>query len=629
MSDIDKELAKEFRKGARQAGKESVKNNGGNGAGTIPIPGHVAPQNVSILDQIAAEAQACRVNIQRMDRMTGAWEFIPSPGPINPRMLVDPGIESLVMQYAGGGDYRVTIRTPGYQDIEKSFKIAGQPKDPSSTNQPGSSQQAGFGNMPSVNPFGGAGWGMGMGMGPWSPPFPQQQQKQGPSSTDKLMEHMITMMMLEKQGLGGKKGEDDEVKLLREQMQQQREEFRRQQEASERKLEELQRRKEMEAMQAASDKRFSEMVAMIKDGQRPQPTIADQLAPILPLLTPKNDGMAEVWKAMAESQASSSQTMIELMKAQNERPGWDERLANVMGSMASMSTQMMQMQLQAQGGGSPWLDLLSQTIGEISDVFKTLFAAGGGEGEGDSASPQIAQAQSGWGQPPAELPAPQNEQQLEQHAAAWGVPIESEQQAQHASIIPPPPESNYPAAQVVDPQPPVPQSGGEVEDAQYDLDADPAFKAIMDKIQSSDPVEEVAVRLYKHGQGQSGHPIAKAWFEQPREVGDEILHQIGVPAERRGAVAAGLEKLQDYIGKGGDPNSFSRYKPARRPRRRVPTIEGPGGEFTAQYFDPEPVAPPVAPVVMEPTEPAATTVDVPPEPPVENSEAGHAEPAQG
>lgn len=584
--DIAEKVGKEFMKGVRQAGKEATK--GGNGA--VPGMGAVSPlpqQSLNILDQIAAEATSCRVSIQRMDPMTGAWEFIPSPGPINPKMLVNPGIENLVMEYAGGGSYQVNIKTPGYPDIDKQFRISGRPKDPGETRQQASFGGGFGGGFGGPSPAFGGGWGMN----PWAPPAPQHDKSA--DTLGKLVETMMTMSLLERQG-GGKRHEDDEVKLLREQMQRDREEFRKQQEASERKLEDLQRRKEMEAMQAASDKRFQEMVAMIKDGQKPQPTIADQLAPILPLLMPKNDGMADVWKAMAESQSSNSRTVIEMMKAQNERPGWDERLANVMGSMASMSTQMLQMQMQAQGGGSPWVDLLSQTIGEISDVFKTMFASGalGGDEE-----PQMQQAG------PAQI-AGQPTQQIGWGGTEQVQQLEQPQYAQHESITPPPPaQQTQPHLAAVPDDP--------AQDDTYNLDADPAFKTILDKIQEGGPLSEIAVRIHKHGRGQSGHPIAKAWNDNPDEVGNEILHQLGIPAERRKAVANEIVKYNKYLSDGGDPETYSRYIPARKPRRRVPTIEGPGGELGLQRFESEVIETPKEPPRVEPTEPVI--IDVEPE----------------
>ena len=252
----------------------------------------------------------------------------------------------------------------------------------------------------------------------------------------------------------------------------------------------------------------------------------------------------------------------------------------------------MQAQLANSGQGSPWIDLLSQTIGEISDVFKTVLAAGGGEEEPQQA-PQLTQ-NVGPAQvlqtvvPPAwDIP--------EQPQRVAGMQTETAL-AQRASRMPPPP-----APDEVD-----------AEDAEelYDLGSDPAFATILNR--ARDPkgsVKEIAVRLHRHGSDpRSGHPIARAWLDEPDEVGGEILEQIGVSPERAKAIADGIVHFNEYCYQGGDPDTYCREVPAKKPKRRVPTIESPGGELPTTTFDAK-----LPPEPTPPREPSRATIP-PPEP---------------
>jgi hypothetical protein len=107
---------------------------------------------------------------------------------------------------------------------------------------------------------------------------------------------------------------------------------------------------------------------------------------------------------------------------------------------------------------------------------------------------------------------------------------------------------------------------------QYDLNADPSFRVIIEQIKGDGNPREIALRLYRHGQPlreDQGHPLAKQWCRDPEGYSKLILGQLGVSAQRIEQITLALVDLALWVKDNRDPEEFATVETRRRRRKRL------------------------------------------------------------
>jgi hypothetical protein len=126
---------------------------------------------------------------------------------------------------------------------------------------------------------------------------------------------------------------------------------------------------------------------------------------------------------------------------------------------------------------------------------------------------------------------------------------------------------------------------------QYDLNADPSFRVIIEQIKGDGNPREIALRLYRHGQPlreDQGHPLAKQWCRDPEGYSKLILGQLGVSAQRIEQITLALVDLALWVKDNRDPEEFATVETRRRRRKRLIPSASPEMQATHGFSFVEP-----------------------------------------
>jgi hypothetical protein len=262
--------------------------------------------------------------------------------------------------------------------------------------------------------------------------------------------------------------------------------------------------------------------------------------------------LAQTFGTVLQSQQSAAQQQAEMFKLLMNRPSAADEISKMTGIFAQSQMTTMQMVNQIitsglldKGGGHPIVDLLSQIIDQGGQVLQS--AVGGGS---IGAVNNVGEASEVENVPL--LPSPRDVSDVPQLA---------------------------------------PQAAQAAPAKQYDLNADPSFRVIIDQIRGNGSAREIALRLYRHGQPlreDQGHPLAKAWCRDPASYSKLVLEQIGVSAERIEEITQALYELAEWVRQGKDAETFASVETRkRRKRKSIPAVHPEMRESFGYQFNPD------------------------------------------
>ena len=569
--------------------------------------------------------------IKRKNALTGRWSAINGIQGVDPSMFKQASLEDILREWAGGGEYKVTLKAEGMKPRTIATSIEGAPLDP----KPEREQKE---RMGIVSGYGGGGPGGGGGggnhgwqnppMGGWNGPpsmhtpgaytlpngghgylggqsawgnqWGQPQQPQ----VDPTMQLLIAAMIGNKE----RSSRDDEDPRLKEMERMIADERRR----NEQLMQEMR-----EERRAAEQRQFQEaLIARMSEPKKDDnfKDIAAIVAPLLPALLNKEDStttaITNAFGGLMQAQANSSTQNLELLKLMMDRPGPDDKMNNMVGAfsnlMSTMSGSMVgvMQNLLAEKPDHPVVQILSQLIEAGAMVGRAAFGGEGGEEEEQYMDPAIQQQIA----PPM----------LGQHdAPIAGLPAHEE------PLAGPPtgPHTIIPEPELVA-QDEGSEPEGSIEETDdgdtLDISKDHAFAAIFDRIANGGDTKEIAVRLFRHAGGMKmddptvGHKIAKAWFTDPTQVGQHIMTQLALPNERIVQVTRAIDEFKAYLRQGGDPDTYAPEAPKRAKRRVSAMDPSLTSDTHGTRFDPDrtarPPAEPMKPVAISEA-PAEATAD--------------------
>ena len=346
----------------------------------------------------------------------------------------------------------------------------------------------------------------------------------------KMLEMMMAQQMLQSK-LGSTSSSNSEVTELKAELARMREEGRRAEDERKR-GEELERlRREQAEDRKRSEERFEKILSEMNRDRTPAWVgLAQAAMPIAAELMKGKDAsmglLSQTFATVLQAQQSSSNQQVETFKMLMSRPSAADEISKMTSVFAQSQltnlqtiNQIMSTGLLDKGGGHPVVELISQLIDQGGQVLQAAV------GSRDAAMAGLNNEQP-------EMAPPQLD------------------------------ESNVGAPQL-------PAATAESQ-KQYDLNADPSFRVIIEQIRGGGDPREIALRLYRHGQPlreDQGHPLAKAWCRDPKNYSESILSQLGISEERVTAIVNALLDLALWINDGKDPETFASVETRRRRRR--------------------------------------------------------------
>lgn len=516
-ADIAKALGMAQLQGAKEVFKEQMKE----GLVGSLTPGKANPQVTTVMDQVAKAASAVRLNIQRRDPVSGKHTYLRGPGEVDAQLLLERGLPEIIDDWCGGGEYIVEISAPGQERLTQTFTVAGQPRDPGYR-----AQTAVASGVPASTAYDPSHY-FGAPRVAYASPADNSS-----NLVSKMLEMMMAQQMLQTK-LGSTSSSSSEVTELKAELARMREEQRRSEDERKR-GEELERlRREQAEDRKRSEERFEKILSEMNRDKTPAWVgLAQAAMPIAAELMKGKDAsmglLSQTFSTVLQAQQSASNQQADTFKLLLSRPSAADEISKMTSVFAQSQltnlqtiNQIMSTGLLDKGGGHPVVELISQLIDQGGQVLQAAV------GSRDAA---MAGLNSPNEQP--EMAPPQLDGDV-------GAP-------------------QLPAAATTEPQ------------KQYDLNADPSFRVIIEQIRGGGDPREVALRLYRHGQPlreDQGHPLAKAWCRDPKAYSESILGQLGIPAERIVAIVNALVDLALWINEGKDPETFASVETRRRRRR--------------------------------------------------------------
>lgn len=548
--EVEKQLGKEVMKGAQAAGKEQAKaQQGGESMQAV---------REMLMTALASPGIQVFIKVYRKPHMRAKEQYIGIIDYANPAAVAEYGVEYLVQDYSGGGDYRCVISSPqlGFEE-EMHFSVDGEPQRPRPEREAQRMQQLqqpSFGGLPAVSPqspFGPAGgsgfqpygmppvspmspYGMPHQMNPYMMGMPQQA-----SPSDRVTEMAMVMMANanKPQPQVVQPGDDEEIRALREQLieqnrqmndrfeklftsqqqglaeQQHKEELRRiedrQREADQRHREEMAEQRRQHEATLAEMRRSSEN----SKGSTAQliEAVGAVLGPVLPGLLDgrRADAAAtrETFAAIMEANKGSYEASMKTMEVLLNQPKSEDRIAKMsemvfsnMANTAGLVGTLVTGVLKENAGDSPpyWVQILVDLIDKGGDVLKVM-VDGEGEGEGEY----------------------EDEQQVVQ--------------ASHAQRMSPPPsmaaitaarERMLAAAEDEENQVGLDEAEDDIEGEEEEempsiVNFDTAMQTIFTMLATGGDLPTVAFRLWKHA--ASGVQAANEWISYPEDATPFLL----------------------------------------------------------------------------------------------------------
>lgn len=547
--DILKELGKAQFDGVKQAAKEQAKELG---LVTGSMPGKANPIVTSALEQVAQQATSVRLNIQRRDPVSGKMTYIRGPGEISAELIAARGLHEVVDDWCGGGEYIVEIHAPGQERLQQQLHIAGQPQEPGYK-----AKTAVAGGMPVA-----AAYSPDNYFGP-APRYFSPPQDNSSNLISKMMEMMMAREMMNARMATPivPAGGTQEVQELKAELQRMRDEQRRSEEER-RRQEELERlRREAAEDRRKSEERFEKLLAeMNKDKQPAWVGLASAAMPAVAELMKGKDAalglLSNTFGTILQAQQAASNQQSETFKMLMNRPSAADEISKMTNVFAQSQltnlqtiNQIVASGLLDKGGGNPIVELLSQIIEQGGQVLQSAVGPKDGQISGMSSSREVIDAEVN---PPA---------------------LEAEE---------------TPALNA----PPAPQKT-------YDLNSDPSFRVIIERIRNGGNPREIALRLFRHGKplhDTQGHPLAKAWCRDPKIYSHNILSQVGgVNEERIEEIVNALLDLAIWVHEGKDPDDFAQVDTRKRRRSKsIPAVSPEAQETIGYSFDPDAAQEPAA-----------------------------------
>lgn len=526
MSKVSKdEVLKALGQAQVQGVKEAVKEQAKElGLLNPSLPGKANPVVTSALDQVAQQATTVRLNIQRRDPVSGKMTYIRSPGEIDANLIVSKGIPEILDDWCGGGEYTVEIMAPGQERLMQNFMVGGTPQEPGYR-----AKTAVAGGVPVSQAYDPTHY-FGVPRPMYSP------QDTSSNMAVKMMEMMMAKeMMSAKLGSVASAGQSSsEVQELRAELTRMREDQKRAEEDRKRNEEMDRLRREAAEDRRKSEERFEKLLAEVNRDKTPawmglaqaaMPAIAEVFRgkdATMGLLSSTFGTVLQAQQAAANQQAETFKMLMNRPTAADEISKMTNVFAQSQLTNLQTINQIVSSGLLDKGGGHPLVELLSQLIDQGGQVLQAGLSNKSGNGtvagmDQEDSAPPAAPLRVASSEPP-QLTAPKEAQK------------------------------------------------------QYDLNADPSFRVIIEQIKGDGNPREIALRLYRHGQPlreDQGHPLAKQWCRDPETYSKMILGQLGVPAARIEQITLALIDLALWIKDGRDAEEFAKVETRRRRRKRL------------------------------------------------------------
>jgi hypothetical protein len=548
-SELAKALGEQTLKGVAQGAKELAKEAG---LGVSMTPGRANPAVTPIMEQLAQSASSVRLNIQRRDPVSGKWVFLRGPGEMDAQIFVSKSLPEIIDDWCGGGEYIVELSAPGQEKTSQSFTLGGAPQDPGYRAKPAIASGVSTGVAYDPHNY------FGAPQRSFAPP-----QDNSSSIVNKMLEMMMAQQMMQTRmssmPTGQPSAEVSELKaeLARMRNDQQRaEDERRRADDERRRTEELERlRREAAEDRRRNDEKLEKLLAeMNKDKTPAWVGLAQAAVPAITAFMANKDAtmglLSNTFGTVLQAQQQAANQQAETFKVLMQRPSAADEISKMTSVFAQSQltnlqtiNQIVSSGLLDKGGGHPLVDLVSQLIDQGGQVLQAAVG-------------NAAQQDGGM----AGLPAG-NGQILD---AEVNPPMLASASAPQAA----------PAAE-----------------KQYDLNADPSFRVIIEQIKGGGDPREIALRLYRHGQPlreDQGHPLAKSWCRDPKNHSQFILAQIGVSQSRIDQIVDALYALSTWVQEGKDPEDFARVETRRRRRKKALPAASPEMQSTQGYTFVEP-----------------------------------------
>lgn len=546
------------------------------------------------LAEIKRQHEFVTVKLYRKDPQTGEFGMFVELTNQSPQTLMEIGIDSLCMDQGGGGEYKVYINAPGLPPIALpgTTRVLGTPR------QVPKARQDAEGLL-----------GLTPAAGQVTQTGPNQYQ------IDNLLKYMgrEREATAAQQAAGG-----DRFLMMMMQMQQQ------QQQAADRQMM-LQRESAQQAMQMqqqmfgalfqaaktndAPNAELQQLMAEVRSLKESQAREAErrlhdqQIAELkqqlidskatlqteLGRIASTSGGdrerlLVEVMNQAAQRDAASTQQFMSLFTQQMNRPGEDERMANLLNMMVGMSTSQMQLIQQAmstglfsQEGGHPVLEAIKQVVGGLTEMGVAALTkrAPDGEGEYEDAPPATVlppRPPPPQFQPPAPqaTPAPPSPSV----AAMGGLPMST------VSTSPPTP-------QTVSPPPTPPVVDAETDDETFTDDdyfteeelqlcgEDTALAKVIADVQNGEPVQDITLRLFVHAT-KGNSELAQHWLTWPEQITRQVLSHYNIDEKRIAEVVKDTLAFIEHVKGGGDPAKWgATYKPKVKAARPATVVGAP------------------------------------------------------
>lgn len=506
--------------GVKEAVKEQAKEMG---MLSGMMPGRANPVVTGAFEQVAQQATAVRLNIQRRDPVSGKMTYIRGPGEIDANLIASKGLPEIIDDWCGGGEYTVEVMAPGQERLMQNFTVGGAPQDPGYR-----AKTAVAGGVPVNQAYDPSHY-----FGVPRPMYTAPQDNSGNMAV-KMMEMMMAKeMMAAKLGsVSGSQQSSSEVQELRAELLRMREDQKRAEE-DRRRTEEMERlRREAAEDRRKSEERFEKLLAeMNKDKTPAWVGLAQAAMPALAEVFKGKDAtmglLSNTFGTVLQAQQMAAQQQSETFKMLLNRPTATDEISKMTSVFAQSQltnlqtiNQIVSSGLLDKGGGHPLVELLSQIIDQGGQVLQA------GLSNKQAASGGIAGMEQ---EPAPELP---------------------------------------PRASSEVPQLPAPKDTQK----QYDLSTDPSFRVIIEQIKGDGDPREIALRLYRHGQPlreDQGHPLAKSWCRDPESYSRLVLSQLGVSDARIQQITTALVDLALWVKDGRDPEEFAKVETRRRRRKRL------------------------------------------------------------
>ena len=536
--EVMKALGQAQVQGMKEAVKEQAKEMG---LLSGMMPGRANPVVTGAFEQVAQQATAVRLNIQRRDPVSGKMTYIRGPGEIDANLIASKGLPEIIDDWCGGGEYTVEVMAPGQERLMQNFTVGGAPQDPGYR-----AKTAVAGGVPVNQAYDPSHY--------FGVPRPMYAAPQDNSSNMavKMMEIMMAKeMMSAKLGSVANAGQSSsEVQELRAELARMREDQKRAEE-DRRRNEEMDRiRREAAEDRRKSEERFEKLLAeMNKDKTPAWMGLAQAALPAVAEVFKGKDAtmgmLSNTFGTVLQAQQMAANQQAETFKMLMNRPSAADEISKMTGVFAQSQltnlqtiNQIVSSGLLDKGGGHPLVELLSQLIDQGGQVLQAGLSNKGGNGaiaglEQEPTSPPLHIASN----EPPQLTAPKDTQK------------------------------------------------------QYDLNADPSFRVIIEQIKGDGNPREIALRLYRHGQPlreDQGHPLAKQWCRDPENYSKLILGQLGVSAQRIEQITTALIDLALWVKDGRDPEEFATVETRRRRRKRSIPSASPEMQATHGFsFNPD------------------------------------------